>query len=435
MKISQQFPSSETFSVLRYKRLRSVEAVERKGIGHPDSLADLIADDFSRRYSRECLSRWGLILNHWVDKVTLVGCAAQVTFGRFTIEKPASIYLFGKISRGIGADSIDIDELFNQSVRSVLNEALGKTDIDRHVRLVVENTAASVTADHAPGFYHPGSLAEAQHAHVGDRCANDTVLCSAYVERGELGPLAQELENAVTHPDYGIVSRCAEIGTDVKVVLVRQGRALDMTLCVPCHAERVASRRDYDRLMEHVYQEIRQFADAAAKERGLTLARLAMNSKDTARSSYICPFGTAFGKGDCGAVGRGNRIGGVIDVLGANTSEAPAGKNPLHHVGKLYTIGAQIIARECLSRFNAASCEVLLATDNGRPLLMPRCVSVELSRAVVAKSKIREVVQEVLEQLPQFWRSYITHDSCDRFRQGEYKMLSDIKEDEARSAA
>uniref|UniRef100_UPI000ABB2C6C methionine adenosyltransferase n=1 Tax=Nocardiopsis alborubida TaxID=146802 RepID=UPI000ABB2C6C len=46
--------------------------VERKGIGHPDSLADLIAEEFSRRYSLHGLDRFGAVPNHWVDKVALV---------------------------------------------------------------------------------------------------------------------------------------------------------------------------------------------------------------------------------------------------------------------------------------------------------------------------------------------------------------------------
>ena len=64
------------------------DVAERKGIGHPDSLADLVADRFSKAYSTACLDAHGVILNHWVDKVTLVGAAARVSYGGFTIDRP-----------------------------------------------------------------------------------------------------------------------------------------------------------------------------------------------------------------------------------------------------------------------------------------------------------------------------------------------------------
>ena len=45
-----------------------VEMVERKGIGHPDTLADVIASAFSNKYSLYCIDAFGFIANHWVDK-------------------------------------------------------------------------------------------------------------------------------------------------------------------------------------------------------------------------------------------------------------------------------------------------------------------------------------------------------------------------------
>uniref|UniRef100_A8LZA0 S-adenosylmethionine synthetase-like protein n=1 Tax=Salinispora arenicola (strain CNS-205) TaxID=391037 RepID=A8LZA0_SALAI len=48
------------------------DVAERKGVGHPDSLADLLADAFSQRYSSWCLREFGAIPNHWMDKVNLV---------------------------------------------------------------------------------------------------------------------------------------------------------------------------------------------------------------------------------------------------------------------------------------------------------------------------------------------------------------------------
>src|SRR3954452_17173725 len=82
------------------------DAAERKGIGHPDSLADLVADTFSHRYIRWFQANLGVIPNHWVDKVNLVGAAANVRFGGYEILKPADCYLFGKITDRVGTVAV-----------------------------------------------------------------------------------------------------------------------------------------------------------------------------------------------------------------------------------------------------------------------------------------------------------------------------------------
>ena len=52
---------------------RNIEIVERKGIGHPDTLADKIAEECSRIYSLYCMEHFGCILHHNVDKVYIGG--------------------------------------------------------------------------------------------------------------------------------------------------------------------------------------------------------------------------------------------------------------------------------------------------------------------------------------------------------------------------
>ncbi|HXQ67877.1 MAG TPA: methionine adenosyltransferase, partial [Alphaproteobacteria bacterium] len=47
----------------------SVEVVERKGLGHPDTLCDMLAEALSLSLSRFYRERFGLILHHNVDKV------------------------------------------------------------------------------------------------------------------------------------------------------------------------------------------------------------------------------------------------------------------------------------------------------------------------------------------------------------------------------
>ncbi|MEK8144255.1 methionine adenosyltransferase [Streptomyces sp. M10(2022)] len=55
--------------------------VERKGLGHPDTLADHLAERLSRAYSHYTVRRFGAVLHHNFDKLALLGGASEVRYG------------------------------------------------------------------------------------------------------------------------------------------------------------------------------------------------------------------------------------------------------------------------------------------------------------------------------------------------------------------
>jgi S-adenosylmethionine synthetase len=61
-----------------------VEVVERKGLGHPDSICDRLAEHLSRSLSRHYLDHFGLVLHHNVDVALRLaartGCRACGSF-------------------------------------------------------------------------------------------------------------------------------------------------------------------------------------------------------------------------------------------------------------------------------------------------------------------------------------------------------------------
>src|SRR6266568_1610983 len=174
----------------RHPDRRGADVAERKGIGHPDSLADAIADDFSRRYSHLCLARYGTVLNHWVDKVTLVGAQSRVELGRFSIETPIGCHLIGKITASVGREQLPIDELFYAACQSKFREATGDDSMFLHSVLQVHNTS-SVAADHPENFYHPSQIRDGYLS----LAANDTSACHANSDVGMCGKIAIDIEN------------------------------------------------------------------------------------------------------------------------------------------------------------------------------------------------------------------------------------------------
>ena len=51
---------------------QKIEIVERKGVGHPDSIADGLAESVSRALCREYLQNFGYILHHNNDECQIV---------------------------------------------------------------------------------------------------------------------------------------------------------------------------------------------------------------------------------------------------------------------------------------------------------------------------------------------------------------------------
>ena len=54
-----------------------IEIVERKGLGHPDTICDALAEQVSLALSRHYFDRFNRVLHHNVDKILLVGGAAR----------------------------------------------------------------------------------------------------------------------------------------------------------------------------------------------------------------------------------------------------------------------------------------------------------------------------------------------------------------------
>ena len=63
---------------------QEIEIVERKGLGHPDTLCDAIAERICVRLCRWYLDRCATVLHHNVDKVLLCAGASRPSFGGHT---------------------------------------------------------------------------------------------------------------------------------------------------------------------------------------------------------------------------------------------------------------------------------------------------------------------------------------------------------------
>jgi S-adenosylmethionine synthetase len=106
-------------------------------------------------------------------------------------------------------------------------------------------------------------------------------------------------------------------------------------------------------------------------------------------------------------VGRGNRANGLIAFGRPTGGEAAAGKNPVAHAGKIYSVFSHHVARRLHAR--CAGLEevyVHLATRIGDPVDDPRvAVEVVLAKGAAlgdVEASLREVVAAEVARLPEF---------------------------------
>lgn len=79
-----------------------------------------------------------------------------------------------------------------------------------------------------------------------------------------------------------------------------------------------------------------------------------------------------------------------------STVESIYGKNPVYHVGKVYSLIANTIAQQIGIYFD---CEVtiIITTQNGNPLYFPYSIIIETSKAV-DKNTVQKIITDQLKK-------------------------------------
>jgi S-adenosylmethionine synthetase len=374
-----------------------VEIVERKGIGHPDTICDALAEHFSVALSRFYLERFGTILHHNVDKALLRGGAARAVFGGGEILEPIDVYLAGRAATSVGGVSVPVLEIAEQSARAWLRAHLRALDADRHVRI------------HC--LVRPGSvdLAElfTRQRQAGVPLANDTSFGVGYAPSSPLETFTLALERGLNSP--GFLAAHPSHGEDVKVMAVRHGDDVSLTVARALVSAHVPSLGAYIEAKRALGAHVAGAAGAIWGD-----VNVNVNAADAPDGSaiYLTVTGTSAESGDDGQVGRGNRASGLITPFRPMSLEALAGKNPVSHVGKLYNLAARAIAEQVVARVpNVHAAECYLVSRIGAPIDEPALALTRLgtegpqepAQAEVA----REIVLSELAGIRNMWRAVL----------------------------
>ncbi len=378
------------------------ETIERKGLGHPDTISDMLAAKVSKDYSKYTLDHFGVILHHQIDKLMVVGGKTNVSFGHGEFIKPIQIVVAGRISYTFGSTKIPVDKILKDVIIKHFNDNF---PLVKSKNIIINN--------YLTNFAGPGTINKSKGAIANmfnpktktqvrgyDKLvANDTSYCIAY------SPLSH-LEKSVIEIEKYLNSRETKniypwLGTDIKIMAVRNYKKISVTLCIPQIAKFVKSLREYQANLDLIGKVINTKLKKLLPDYDIEIS---LNTKDDYKKMniYLTASGASL-SGDVGVVGRGNRTNGLITSNRPMSMEGTNGKNPRYYSGFIYANLVKKISQRIQSELNKQNI-VEMVSQNGAPLNNPWQTRI-ITKA--NKKKVEKIVKEELKNIESITQDFL----------------------------
>ncbi len=343
-----------------------VEIVERKGTGHPDFICDAVMEAVSVALSDAYLREFGTILHHNIDKGLLVAGKVEKWFGGGKVVQPMEIFIGDRATFSAAGRTIPVAEIAVDAASKWLASNLRLVDPARHVNFRV--VLAPGSTELTDIFARPGRV----------MAANDTSAAVGYYPISPTEQVVLEMEHFLNGAQFK--REFPESGEDIKVMGLRRGKRLDLTVAMPLLAGHVGSEKEYFARKELIREEMATFL---TRYHDFSSTEIHYNTLDQPGRGlggvYLSLLGTSAEDADSGQVGRGNRVNGLISMNRPMGTEAAAGKNPVSHVGKIYNVLAHRIAREIYRQTDGVKeVYLLLLSRIGEPIDRPAMAAVQV---------------------------------------------------------
>ncbi|AXI24648.1 S-adenosylmethionine synthetase [Methanofervidicoccus sp. A16] len=382
---------------------RDIEIVERKGLGHPDSICDGIAESVSAALCKMYREKVGTILHHNTDQVELVGGHAYPKFGGGHMVAPIYILISGRATMQIlDKEKGEIVKLPTATVaikaaRSYLKKTLRNIDVDKDV--IVDCRMGQGSTDLIEVFERKKSEIP---------LANDTSFGVGYAPLSTTERLVLETERFLNSKE--LKEEIPAVGEDIKVMGLREGKKITLTIAMAVIDRYVKSLEEYREVKRKVKEKVEKLAKEIA---GDYEVEVCINTADSDNSVYLTVTGTSAEMGDDGSVGRGNRANGLITPFRPMSMEAASGKNPVNHVGKIYNILANIIANDVAKIEGVKECHVRILSQIGRPINEPKILDIEVIteegyNLEDIEPKAKDIAKKWLDRIPEVMERVIS---------------------------
>ncbi|WP_185957798.1 methionine adenosyltransferase [Sulfolobus sp. B1] len=368
-----------------------VELVERKGVGHPDFIADAISEEASRKLSLYYLKRYGIILHHNLDKTLVVGGQASPRFKGGEVIQPIYVIVSGRATTQVktddGTDEIPIGTIIVESAKEWIKENFRYLEPEKHI--IVDYKVGKGSAD-LVGLFNTGKTVP---------LSNDTSFGVGFAPFTKLERMVYETERYLNSKQFKM--KLPEVGEDIKVMGLRKDNEIDITIAMATISQLIEDMNHYISIKEQVKSEILDLASKIAPEYNI---RVHVNTGDKIDKGivYLTVTGTSAEHGDDGMTGRGNRAIGLITPMRPMSLEATAGKNPVNHVGKLYNVLANLIAKKVSEQVkDVRIVQIQILGQIGRPINDPLIANVDIvthsgNITSETENEIKGIVDEML---------------------------------------
>jgi S-adenosylmethionine synthetase len=382
--------------------LSDVDVVERKGIGHPDTLCDAIAEKASCYYAQYCLEHFGRVAHHWFDKVMLAGGASEIDFGKAKLIFPYTVIFAGKACKKVADHVIPVEAILTQAAQDVLTQTLFGFDPQLHLK-----TQFYLQDNKGPGQkksrYCPESVLDLVDLNTLG-VSNDCNLCVAYAPLSPIEKTVLSLEKEITTGSFK--KDFPDTGYDVKIVATRNQNQIFFSVNLPFLAIHIPDYAFYQNRVFAATEWIQNYLNGQLQGP----VEVVVNPEKTSKRAYLTVTGSVADTGDIGVVGRGNRINGLITPLRPMSIEASSGKNPLDHTGKLYGILVNRLAEKIYEKTHLHN-TVVIVTSKESAVVNPDTLFVFLPELDKNKDKwqkkIEVLIQEAFFDLPHLPRELI----------------------------
>ena len=339
-----------------------IEIVERKGIGHPDSICDGVAEEVARALATTYLDRFGKLLHFNTDETQLVAGTAAPAFGGGEMLEPIYLLIVGRATKTYDGERIPAETVALRAAREYLDETFPNLDVGSDVIVDVKLGEGS------------GDLQEVFGDEAKVPNANDT---SYGVGHAPLTETEEIVYNTERKLNTSYASDNPEIGQDIKVMGKREGDQIDVTVAVAMIDAYIDGMEAYKEAVSAVREYVEDLA-AEYTDRDVTAH---VNTADNYEegSIYLTTTGTSAEQGDDGSVGRGNRANGLITPNRPMSMEATSGKNPVNHIGKIYNLLSTEIAESVAADVDGIrQLQMRLLSQIGRPIDHPHVADAQV---------------------------------------------------------
>jgi len=366
-----------------------VEVVERKGLGHPDSICDGVAEAVSRALASEYLDRFGRVLHYNTDETQLAAGTAAPAFGGGEVIQPIYLLIIGRATERYRGRSIPTESIALRTARRYLDEQFPALDVGSDV--IVDVRLGEGSGDLQEVFDDDGD---------GRRVpmANDTSYGVGYAPLSETERLVYGTERRLNR-EYAAENPV--IGPDVKVMGKREDDRVDLTVAAAVIDAYVDDLGEYEAAVRGVRDYVHDVADEVLGDD--RTVRVHVNTADDYEDEdaiYLTTTGLSAEQGDDGSVGRGNRANGLITPNRSMSMEAVCGKNPVNHIGKIYNLLADEAADRAYRELSGVEgIRVRLLSRIGKPIDQPHVADAAVTTAEgVEVGDVRDDVTAIIDE-------------------------------------